>query len=324
MESVSLQRIYERLTNYRKSKEDIQEKSNSMLFNLVNNTGQLDSFLVPHNKEFCSCKKIWKRLPVNIDRTIINVFKTLTYDLKSNADLYSELRNIINRNVLSISTENENYNEMFRPSNLQQELQQPGTIGIYDEDGTLIDVADINEYYEYLEEYQNEAKQDYLKKYLDYKRILGTSFIDLLLKKQIEKVETFENTYPKNISKEQKRYILQEMKKENTFWKRFYNKKRIHYRCKICGEPIYNNSYYEYHVCDVPLKHSKLRNCFENLNYIHFYENFELQKLNDDIITVSDNISLQKEDIPEYKKEILKMNDITSDFDIFNQFRIRE
>lgn len=308
MERISLQRIYKRLDEAKDCKEDIQEHSTSMLANLINNTGEVDAFLIPHNKEYCSVKKIWKRLPVHIDRTITNIFKTLEYDIKQRNNIYTDLRELINRNILAISAENEEYNRAFQRRNLQQELQMPGTIGIYNDDGELIDVADIEEYHEYLEEYQREAKNDFLKKYLKYKNLAGCSFIDLLLMKQLKVDQTIERVYPKNISNEQKKYINKEIQKNNIFWKKFYGKKQTKYTCKICGEPVYQNEYFDYHICDVPLKTSKIRKVFKNIHYIHFHEKNKFQEMTNQTIT------LPEITIPNYKKEVLDMNNITVDF----------
>lgn len=315
MEKLSLQRIYNRLNEYRKCKEDIQLNTNSMLYNLINNNGEIDNNLIPHFKEFSAYKKIWKRLPVHIDRTITNVFKTLTYDIKTRDDIYAELVALLNANVLAVSNENEAYNQTFTRYNMEDDLENPNAMGIYDDEGKLIDVVDRAEYQEYLEEYQNDVKNDYLRKYAYFKQIQGDSFIDMVLKKQIKEEIVEEDLTLKDLSLQQRHYISKEKRQENKIWNNLYKKKTIQYICKRCGEPIFFN---QYHVCDIPLKDSKLSKIFTILDYIHFYEKRETQEL------TNETIRLPETTIPTYKEEILKMNNITRSFNVFDQFRIRE
>ena len=315
MEKLSLQRIYNRLNEYKKYKEDIQLNTNSMLYNLINNNGEIDSNLIPHFKEFSAYKKIWKRLPVHIDRTITNVFKTLTYDIKTRDDIYAELKALLEANVLAISNENEAYNRTFAQYNMEDDLENPNAMGIYNDEGELIDVVDRAEYQEYLEEYQNDVKNDYLRKYAYFKQIQGDSFIDMVLKKQIKEEVTEEDLTLKDLSPQQRHYISKEKRQENKIWNNLYKRKTTQYICKRCGEPVFLN---QYHVCDIPLKDSKLSKIFTTLDYIHFHEKREIQEL------TNETIHLPETTIPTYKEEILKMNNVTRNFDVFNQFRIHE
>ena len=75
---------------------------------------------------------------------------------------------------------------------------------------------------------------------------------------------------------------------------------------------MYQNKY------GISLKDSKLSKIFTTLDYIHFHEKREIQEL------TNETIHLPETTIPTYKEEILKMNNVTRNFDVFNQFRIYE
>lgn len=89
LEGISFARVIERFNDYLQCKEELKDNTR-MLYCLVKNTGQIDAFLIPHNKEFASLTKHWERLPVSIDRTIDNVFKRLIYKKPEVDDLIEQ------------------------------------------------------------------------------------------------------------------------------------------------------------------------------------------------------------------------------------------
>ena len=107
--------IKERLDNIQKTKK-IASHNNTMLHNLLYNTGEEDAFLVPHYREFSNVKKGWKRLPVEIDRTINNKFKSLLYNTLDLTNFMSDVQSTISTllaNIRIIEEEQEYYKREF-------------------------------------------------------------------------------------------------------------------------------------------------------------------------------------------------------------------
>lgn len=303
LERISFARVIERFNDYLQCKEELKDNTR-MLYCLVKNTGQIDALLVPHNKEFASRTKHWERLPVNIDRTIDNVFKKLIYK-KSKADDLAELirANIqfhedhIAQQLYNRATNNAREE---RRRNLEAQLENPGTVGIYNDNDELIDVVDSEEYAEYLEAHKNFQR-------------FGYSHIELLRRKQLEYSIEEGSMYRPDFSYEQNKYINKELSRGSKFWHKFLKKTSLNQMyCKECGMPIDDC---ERHVCDTYDIPTKAEQIFTRLSIKHFVQpkifgvkRYELLRKKVTKITIPENY-----EIPEYKKEILAMNDIRRD-----------
>ncbi|MGN1393867.1 MAG: hypothetical protein ACI4V7_07525 [Succinivibrionaceae bacterium] len=308
LEGISFARVKERFNDYLQCKEELKDNTR-MLYCLVKNTGQIDVLLIPHNKEFASRTKHWERLPVNIDRTIDNVFKKLIYK-KSKAD---DLAELIRANIqfhedrvaqqLYNQTVNDAREEHRR--NLEMQLENPGTVGIYNDNDELIDVVYSEEYAEYLEAHKNFQR-------------LGYSHIELLRRKQLEYSIEEGSMYRPDFSHEQNQYISKELSQGSKFWHKFLKKTSLNQMyCKECGMPIDDC---ERHVCDTYDIPTKVERIFTKLSLKHFvqpkmfgvkrYDILRNEILGNKVteITIPENY-----EIPEYKKEILAMNDIRRD-----------
>lgn len=303
LEGISFARVKERFNDYLRCKEELKDNTR-MLHCLVKNTGQIDALLVPHNKEFASLTKHWERLPVNIDRTIDNVFKKLIYK-KSKAD---DLAAIIRANLqfhedhMAQQLYNRTINDAReeRRRNLEMQLENPGTVGIYDDDDELIDVVYSEEYAEYLEAHKNFQR-------------FGYSHIELLRRKQLEYSIEEGSMYRPDFSYEQNQYINKELSRGSKFWHKFLKKTSLNQMyCSECGMPIDDC---EKHVCDTYDIPTKAERIFTKLSLKHFVQpkmfgvkRHELLRKKVTKITIPENY-----EIPEYKKEILAMNDIRRD-----------
>lgn len=300
LEGISFARVKERFNDYLRCKEELKDNTR-MLHCLVKNTGQIDALLVPHNKEFASLTKHWERLPVNIDRTIDNVFKKLIYK-KSKAD---DLAAIIRANLqfhedhMAQQLYNRTINDAReeRRRNLEMQLENPGTVGIYDDNDELIDVVYSEEYAEYLEAHKNFQR-------------FGYSHIELLRRKQLEYSIEEGSMYRPDFSYEQNQYINKELSRGSKFWHKFLKKTSLNQMyCSECGMPIDDC---EKHVCDTYDIPTKAERIFTRLSLKHFVQpkmfgvkRHELLRKKVTKITIPENY-----EIPEYKKEILAMNDI--------------
>lgn len=308
LERISFARVIERFNDYLQCKEELKDNTR-MLYCLVKNTGQIDALLVPHNKEFASRTKHWERLPVNIDRTIDNVFKKLIYK-KSKAD---DLAEIIRANIQFHEDHiaQQLYNRAINNAreehrrNLEAQLENPGTVGIYNDNDELIDVVDSEEYAEYLEAHENFQRLSY-------------SHIELLRRKQLEYSIEEGSIYRPDFSYEQNKYINKELSRGSKFWHKFIKKTSLNQTyCKECGMPIDDC---ERHVCDTYNIPTKIERIFTGLSLKHFvqpkmfgvkrYDILKNEILGNKVtkITIPENY-----EIPEYKKEILAMNDIRRD-----------
>lgn len=308
LERISFARVIERFNDYLQCKEELEDNTR-MLYCLVKNTGRIDALLIPHNKEFASRTKHWERLPVNIDRTINNVFKKLIYK-KSKAD---DLAAIIRANLqfhedrvaqqLYNQTINDTREERRR--NLEMQLENPGTVGIYNDNDELIDVVYSEEYAEYLEVHKNFQR-------------FGYSHIELLRRKQLEYSIEEGSMYRPDFSYEQNQYINKELSRGSKFWHKFLKKTSLNQMyCSECGMPIDDC---EKHVCDTYDIPTKAERIFTKLSLKHFvqpktfgvkrYDILKNEILGNKVtkITIPENY-----EIPEYKKEILAMNDIRRD-----------
>lgn len=303
LEGISFARVKERFNDYLRCKEELKDNTR-MLHCLVKNTGQIDALLVPHNKEFASLTKHWERLPVNIDRTIDNVFKKLIYK-KSKTD---DLTEIIRANIqfhedhMAQQLYNRTINDAReeRRRNLEIQLENPGTVGIYNDNDELIDVVYSEEYAEYLEAHKNFQR-------------FGYSHIELLRRKQLEYSIEEGSMYRPDFSYEQNKYINKELSRGSKFWHKFLKKTSLNQLyCKECGMPIDDC---ERHVCDTYDIPTKVEQIFTRLSIKHFVQpkmfgvkRHELLRKKVTKITIPENY-----EIPEYKKEILAMNDIRRD-----------
>ncbi len=303
LEGISFARVKERFNDYLRCKEELKDNTR-MLHCLVKNTGQIDALLVPHNKEFASLTKHWERLPVNIDRTIDNVFKKLIYK-KSKTD---DLTEIIRANIqfhedhMAQQLYNRTINDAReeRRRNLEIQLENPGTVGIYNDNNELIDVVYSEEYAEYLEAHKNFQH-------------FGYSHIELLRRKQLEYSIEEGSMYRPDFSYEQNKYINKELSRGSKFWHKFLKKTSLNQMyCKECGMPIDDC---ERHVCDTYDIPTKVEQIFTRLSIKHFVQpkmfgvkRYELLRKKVTKITIPENY-----EIPEYKKEILAMNDIRRD-----------
>lgn len=135
--SKNLERIEARLKSINQAKTEYTSTKNTqkMLYQLMNNTGKEDVFLIKAHREFCNFKQKWKRLPVEIDRTLTNVFKNL---------VYSERRT-------NISTE-ERLNSIFKiiKQNVKEIEPTENIINIYNGAGKIIDSVYESEYEDYM------------------------------------------------------------------------------------------------------------------------------------------------------------------------------
>lgn len=299
LEGMSFARVMERFNNYLQCKEDLKDDTR-MLHCLVKNTGQIDAMLIPHNKEFASRTKRWERLPVNIDRTIDNVFKKLTYK-KSKAD---DLAEIIRANIqFHIDhAAQQRYNQAInnareeRRQSLEAELENPGTVGVYNDNDELIDVVGSEEYAEYLEEYRNFQRFSY-------------SHVELLRRRQLEYSIEEGSMYRPDFNYKQNQYINKELSQGSKFWHKFLKKTSLNQMyCSECGMPIDDC---EKHVCDTYDIPTKAEQIFTRLSLKHFVQpkmfgvkRYELLRKKVTKITIPENYEM-----PEYKKRVLAMND---------------
>lgn len=299
LEGISFTRVMERFNNYLQCKEELKDNTR-MLHCLVKNTGQIDALLIPHNKEFASLTKYWERLPVNIDRTINNVFKKLIYK-KSKAD---DLAEIMRANIqFHIDhTAQQRYNQAInnareeRRQSLEAELENPDTVGIYNDNDELIDVVDSEEYAEYLEEYRNFQRFSY-------------SHVELLRRRQLEYSIEEGSMYKPNFNYKQNQYINKELSQGSKFWHKFLKKTSLNQMyCSECGMPIDDC---EKHVCDTYDIPTKAEQIFTRLSLKHFVQpkmfgvkRYELLRKKVTKITIPENYEM-----PEYKKQVLAMND---------------
>ena len=303
LEGISFARVKERFNDYLQCKEELKDNTR-MLHCLVKNTGQIDALLIPHNKEFASLTKRWERLPVSIDRTIDNVFKKLVYKTSKADDLAEIIRaNIqfhedhIAQQLYNRATNNAREE---RRRNLEAQLENPGTVGIYNDNDELIDVVDSEEYAEYLEAHNNFQRLSY-------------SHIELLRRKQLEYSIEEGSIYRPDFSYEQNKYINKELSRGSKFWHKFLKKTSLNQTyCKECGMPIDDC---ERHVCDTYDIPTKVERIFTKLSLKHFVQpkmfgvkRYEILGNKVTKITIPENY-----EIPEYKKEILAMNDIRRD-----------
>lgn len=303
LEGISFARVKERFNDYLRCKEELKDNTR-MLHCLVKNTGQIDALLVPHNKEFASLTKHWERLPVNIDRTIDNVFKKLIYKKSKTDDLAEIIRANIQFHEDHIAQQlyNRTINKAReeRRRNLEIQLENPGTVGIYNDNDELIDVVYSEEYAEYLEAYKNF-------------QLFGYSHIELLRRKQLEYSIEEGSIYRPDFSYEQNKYINKELSRGSKFWHKFLKKTSLNQMyCKECGMPIDDC---ERHVCDTYNIPTKVEQIFTGLSIKHFVQpkmfgvkRYELLRKKVTKITIPENY-----EIPEYKKEILAMNGIRRD-----------
>lgn len=266
LEGIVFNRVINRLKSLIEYKEEIAKDSDSstMLWKLVNNTGEEDVFLIPHKKEYTTSPLYWDRLPVEIDRTINNIFKTLTY--KQNK--ITETIQVLIANIESINTEEtyrrgqERFDAAFRhnrieerQARLEEDLQNENAMGIYNDEGTLIDVVDRDEYFEYAIAYE------------EFQRA-SNSMIDLLRQHVIEKTDAL-SVYDLNFSPKQTEYIKKELAKNNKFWINFLNKQtRETTICNKCGMEIGDE---EKHYCDTSYVHSKVESIFKEISYKNIY-----------------------------------------------------
>lgn len=299
LEGISFTRVMERFNNYLQCKEELKDNTR-MLHCLVKNTGQIDALLIPHNKEFASLTKRWERLPVNIDRTIDNVFKKLIYK-KSKAD---DLAEIIHANIQFHvdHAAQQRYNQAInnareeRRQSLEAELENPDTVGIYNDNDELIDVVDSEEYTEYLEEYRNFQRFSY-------------SHVELLRRRQLEYSIEEGSMYRPNFNYKQNQYINKELSQGSKFWHKFLKKTSLNQMyCSECGMPIDDC---EKHVCDTYDIPTKAEQIFTRLSLKHFVQpkifgvkRYELLRKKVTKITIPENYEM-----PEYKKQVLAMND---------------
>lgn len=299
LEGISFTRVMERFNNYLQCKEELKDNTR-MLHCLVKNTGQIDAMLVPHNKEFASLTKRWERLPINIDRTIDNVFKKLIYK-KSKAD---DLAEIIRANIQFHvdHTAQQRYNQAInnareeRRRSLEADLENPGTVGIYNDNDELIDVVQSEEYAEYLEEYRNFQRFSY-------------SHVELLRRRQLEYSIEEGSMYRPNFNYKQNQYINKELSQGSKFWHKFLKKTSLNQiYCSECGMPIDDC---EKHVCDTYDIPTKAEQIFTRLSLKHFVQpkmfgvkRYELLRKKVTKITIPENYEM-----PEYKKQVLAMND---------------
>lgn len=303
LEGISFARVKERFNDYLRCKEELKDNTR-MLHCLVKNTGQIDALLVPHNKEFASLTKHWERLPVNIDRTIDNVFKKLIYKKPKADDLAAIIRANLqfHEDHMAQQLYNRTINDAReeRRRNLEMQLENPGTVGIYDDNDELIDVVYSEEYAEYLEAHKNFQR-------------FGYSHIELLRRKQLEYSIEEGSMYRPDFSYEQNQYINKELSRGSKFWHKFLKKTSLNQMyCSECGMPIDDC---EKHVCDTYDIPTKAERIFTKLSLKHFVQpkmfgvkRHELLRKKVTKITIPENY-----EIPEYKKEILAMNDIRRD-----------
>lgn len=311
LEGISFARVKERFNDYLQCKEELKDNTR-MLHCLVKNTGQIDAYLIPHNKEFASLTKRWERLPVSIDRTIDNVFKKLVYKKPKADDLTELIRaNIQFHEDRAAQRLNDFHNRAIndareeRRRNLETQLENPGTVGIYNDNDELIDVVYSEEYAEYLEAHKNFQR-------------FGYSHIELLRRKQLEYSIEEGSMYRPDFSHEQNQYINKELSQGSKFWHKFLKKTSLNQiYCKECGMPIDDC---ERHVCDEYNIPTKVERIFTKLSLKHFvqpkmfgvkrYDILKNEILGNKVtkITIPENY-----EIPEYKKEILAMNDIRRD-----------
>lgn len=115
---VIVKNIRDRIQVKEKAEADLASPS-SMLYNLLKNTGKVDNWLIPHEKEYVNSnyELTWERLPETIDRTINNVFKRLAYKNKKDKSQHTgenpardfwveefttRLNNVVLQNTLTI------------------------------------------------------------------------------------------------------------------------------------------------------------------------------------------------------------------------------
>lgn len=135
--SKNLERIEARLKSINQAKTEYTSTKNTqkMLYQLMNNTGKEDVFLIKAHREFCNFKQKWKRLPVEIDRTLNNIFKRLVYsERKINVSIEKRLQEVFD--IIKLNIKNVEPTENI--------------INIYNSSGKIIDSVYDSEYEDYM------------------------------------------------------------------------------------------------------------------------------------------------------------------------------